>query len=117
MILSQSCVSSADNFVEDIVPDLGFELTLPYIMYRNKTNEVLRSLIYIALFLSLQGERMHACNCHHPCDNAKALASSRSQECAKAPDLRLRCYAWPSTSYAGKFLHAHLKLLLVLEEM
>ena len=33
--------SVAENFVEDIVPDLGFELTLPYIMYRNKTDEVL----------------------------------------------------------------------------
>ena len=32
---------AADNFVEDVVPDLGFELTLPYIMYRNTTDEVL----------------------------------------------------------------------------
>ena len=34
-------MSTADNYVEDIVPDLSFELTLPYIMYRNTADEVL----------------------------------------------------------------------------
>lgn len=34
-------VFTAENYVEDLLPDLGFELTLPYIMYRNKSDEVL----------------------------------------------------------------------------
>lgn len=34
-------VFTAENYVEDLLPDLGFELTLPYIMYRNKADEVL----------------------------------------------------------------------------
>ena len=34
-------MSAADNYVEDIIPDLSFELTLPYIMYRNTADEVL----------------------------------------------------------------------------
>ena len=32
---------AAENYVEDILPDLSFELTLPYIMYRNTADEVL----------------------------------------------------------------------------
>ena len=41
MYQTPSLKSVAGNFVEDVVPDLGFELTLPYIMYRNKADEVL----------------------------------------------------------------------------
>ncbi|CAK0784014.1 hypothetical protein CVIRNUC_007217 [Coccomyxa viridis] len=37
---------STDNYVEDIVSDLSFELTLPYIMYRNTADEVVGVWFY-----------------------------------------------------------------------